>query len=212
MNFSFKTFKTQVLSTLRAVPLLFTGAAILAFGLYNVHAQSAVTEGGVLGMTLLLQHHFGITPGISEICLDALCYVAGYTLLGKSFVQKALLASLGFTLFYNLFEHFGYVLPDMTDLPLAAALCGAAFVGVGVGLIVRGGGASGGDDAIALILNKCFKWRLSFAYFFTDFVVLMLSLTYIPLSKILYSLLTVTLSSLLIDFIKSVGQKEKNGD
>ena len=32
------------------------GAAILSFGLYNVHSQSTITEGGVLGMTLFLQH------------------------------------------------------------------------------------------------------------------------------------------------------------
>ncbi len=88
-------------------------------------------------------------------------------------------------------------------MPLIAALVGALFVGVGVGLIVREGGASGGDDALALILNKLTGCRLAFAYFFTDFVVLMLSLTYIPLKEILYSLLTVTLSSWLVDKIKS---------
>lgn len=38
------------------------GSAFLAFGLYHVHSFSGVTEGGVLGMTLLLDHWFHISP------------------------------------------------------------------------------------------------------------------------------------------------------
>ena len=38
------------------------GAAIVSFGLYNVHRQSGITEGGVLGTVLLLHHWFGWRP------------------------------------------------------------------------------------------------------------------------------------------------------
>lgn len=196
--------------TVGRLALLWLGTAILAFGLYNIHAQSGVTEGGVLGLTLLFYHHFGISPGISGICIDAVCYLLGLRLLGKAFLKNAILASLGFSFFCNLFERFGYVLPDFSDKPLIAALLGALFVGVGVGIVVRMGGACGGDDALALIISKVTHLRISFAYFFTDFVVLMLSLTYIPYQKILWSLLTVLLSSLLIDLIKSIGTSRKD--
>ncbi|MFR8978580.1 MAG: YitT family protein, partial [Christensenellales bacterium] len=53
------------------------GSAILAFGLYNVHAFSGVTEGGVLGLTLLLYHWFGLSPSISGLVLNAACYIGG---------------------------------------------------------------------------------------------------------------------------------------
>ena len=53
--------------------MLLTGAAILAFGLFNVHSQSRITEGGVLGMTLLIQHWMGVTPAVSEVILDVIC-------------------------------------------------------------------------------------------------------------------------------------------
>ena len=74
-------------------------------------------------------------------------------------------------------------------------------MGTGAGLIVSKGGASGGDDALALIIHKVTGWKIARAYFFTDFVVLMLSLTYIPPVKILFSLLTVSLSSKVIDLL-----------
>ena len=78
-------------------------------------------------------------------------------------------------------------------------MLGALFVGVGVGLIVRQGGSSGGDDALALSIAKAVKCRISYAYLFTDLTVLTLSLSYIPFKRIAYSLITVTLSSWIID-------------
>ena len=55
------------------------GSAILAFGLYNIHSISGVTEGGVLGLTLLLEHWFGISPSISGLVLNGACYALGLT-------------------------------------------------------------------------------------------------------------------------------------
>ena len=63
-------------SPLRSLPIrkLLTallGSAILAFGLCHVHAYSGVTEGGVLGLTLLLHHWLGISPSTSGLVLNA---------------------------------------------------------------------------------------------------------------------------------------------
>ncbi len=185
-------------NTIKHYGTLLLGAAILAFGLFNVHSQSNITEGGVLGMILLLKHWTGISPGITGICLDSICYFIGFKLLGKQFFKNALVTSLGFSFFYNIFEHIGYGIPDLSSIPLLAAILGGLFVGVGVGLVVRMGGASGGDDALALIIAKLSGCNISKAYFATDFVVLLLSLTYIPVQKIFYSLITVTLSSFMI--------------
>ncbi|MDD3428868.1 MAG: YitT family protein [Oscillospiraceae bacterium] len=172
------------------------GAAILSFGLYNVHRQSGITEGGILGMTLLLDHWFHISPSISGFIMDGLCYIIGYRFLGKTFAKYSIIATAGFCLFYRLWSSYPPVLPVMQ--PLTAAVVGACFVGVGVGLIVREGGASGGDDALALVIAHLTKRKISFAYLFTDLVVLTLSVTYIPMNNILSSLVTVSLSSWII--------------
>ena len=95
------------------------------------------------------------------------------------------------------------MLPDLSDFPLAAAVGGGIFVGIGVGIIVRQGGSSGGDDALALTISHVTHWRLSRAYLFTDLTVLGLSLTYIPLKKIIFSVITVTISSYLIDHVQN---------
>jgi len=188
--------------------MLLAGAAILSFGLFNVHAQSSITEGGVLGMTLLLQHWLGITPAVAEIALDIVCYSLGMKYLGRNFLKYALTATGGFSAFYALWEKIGYILPDMTHRPLAAAVVGGIFVGVGVGLVVRAGGASGGDDALALVIAKKTGLPVERAYLITDMTVLALSLSYIPLGNIACSVITVTLSSVIIGKIHSFGKKQ----
>ena len=94
------------------------------------------------------------------------------------------------------------MLPDLSAHPLIASVLGGIFVGAGVGLIVRQGGSSGGDDALALTISHISHWKLSRSYLFTDVTVLLLSLTYIPVMRIVFSLITVTISSYLIDWIK----------
>lgn len=193
-----KTQKNTSREFLLQYGTIFLGAAILSFGLYNVHGQSMISEGGVLGMTLFLQHWFDISPGISGLIMDTLCYVLGFKLLGKVFLINALVASTSFSLCYNLYSRFDYILPNLGSYPLFAAVIGGIFVGVGVGLVVRKGGASGGDDALALIISKFTKCKISRAYFATDFTVLLLSTLYIPFRNILCSLVTVSISSFII--------------
>ena len=186
--------------------LLLLGAAILAFGMYNVHSRTNITEGGILGLQLLLQHWLHISPSVSGLILNAACYLLGLRLLGREFLKGAIVASIGYSVFYRGLELTGvYVLPDLSGQPLAAAVAGALFVGVGCGLVVREGAASGGDYALALILSKLLRCRISRAYLATDLTVLALSLSYIPVRRIVYSLVTVTISSLVIDRVQRLG-------
>ncbi len=186
------------------------GSAILAFGLYNVHSISGVTEGGVLGLTLLLEHWFGISPSVSGLILNGVCYLLGFKLLGKEFIAYSVIAGGGFSLFYAIFEKFPPVYPQIADMPLLAAIVGSLFVGIGVGLCVRANSAPTGDDSLALSLSHLFKIGIQWVYLVSDLVVLLLSLTYIPLGKIAYSLLTVVLSGQLIGLIQKAGAKKQS--
>ncbi len=182
------------------------GSAILAFGLYNVHSISGVTEGGVLGLTLLLEHWFDISPSVSGLVLNGACYLLGFRLMGGEFIVNSVIAGGGFSVFYAIFEHFPPVWPQIAEYPLAAAIAGAMFVGVGVGLCIRANSAPTGDDSLALSLSQLLKLGIQWVYLLGDLVVLALSLTYIPFSRIIYSLLTVIISGQLIGFIQKAGK------
>ncbi len=191
--------------TLRNCAGILLGAAICTFGIHNIHQQTGITEGGVIGMMLLLEHWLGFSPALLTPVLDISCYLLAFRYLGKRFIRTSVLSTLCVSLFYKLWECFPPMLPDLSAHPLLAALLGGTFVGLGVGLIVRQGGSSGGDDALALVIARISGWRLSRAYMFTDFVVLGLSLTYLPVGRIVFSLITVTVSSWLIDRVQQMG-------
>ena len=191
----------------RRVFLLLLGAAILAFGLYNVHSLSGVTEGGVLGLTLLLQHWLGISPALSGLVLNAACYLWGLYLLGREFILCSAISGGAFSLFYALFELFDPLFPQIARYPLLAAVLGAVFVGVGVGLAVGAGGAPGGDDALAMCLSKLTGADIQWMYLISDAAVLLLSLSYIPLGRIIYSLVTVVISGQLVGIVQRAVEK-----
>ena len=189
---------------LRSCVIALLGSAFLAFGLYHVHSLSGVTEGGVLGLTLLLEHWFHISPAVSGFVLNAACYAMGWKLLGKEFIAYSAVASVGFSVSYKICEQFDPLWPQLAQLPLAAALLGAVFVGVGAGVCVKIGGATGGDDALAMSIAHITKWNIQWAYLLSDFVVLALSVSYIPLRRIGYSVLTVILSGQIIGWIQKI--------
>lgn len=186
------------------------GGAILAFGLYNVHSLSGVTEGGVLGLTLLLKHWLDISPAISGLILNAACYILGWRSLGRSFIAYSIIASGSFSLTYKICELFPPLFPGIADMPLVASIVGALFVGVGAGLCVRTGGAPGGDDALAMSLSRLLRLKIQTVYLASDLIVLLLSLSYIPLRRIVYSLLTVVISGQLIGIIQNIKIKQSD--
>ena len=198
--------------TRRELFLLLIGSCILAFGLYQVHSISGVTEGGVLGLTLLGHHWLNLSPSISSLVLNAACYLLGWRLLGHGFMVRSIIAGGAFSLFYAIFEQFPILFPELSEHPLIAALVGALFVGIGVGLCVRAGGAPGGDDALSMALEHVTHVPIQWIYLVSDLIVLSLSLSYIPLRRILYSLLTVIISGQLIGVVQRAGMRGKSDD
>ena len=197
--------------TFKNCTITLLGSFILAFGLYHVHSISGVTEGGVLGATLLLEHWTGISPALTGGIMNVLCYVLGWKLLGKEFIAYSALATVGFSGMYKICEQFPHLWPGLADMPLVAALVGALFVGVGAGLCVRVGGAPSGDDALAMSISHAAGWKIQWVYLLSDLIVLVMSLSYFPVRRIGYSLFTVLLSGQLIGFVQNFNRTQETG-
>lgn len=189
--------------------IAFLSSAFQALGMYNIHAISDITEGGVLGAVLLIEHWLHVSPAVSGFVLNAACYLLGWKTLGKNFIAYSLTAATGFSACYWLCEQFPPLWPAIASYPLAAALLGALFIGIGAGICVRIGGATCGDDALAMSLSHMTKIPIQWIYLISDLTVLGLSLSYIPFRKIAYSLLTVILSGQIIGRIQTYGKKER---
>ena len=189
-----KNIKCSVISVL--------GGIILSFGLYNIHSVADITEGGTLGLTLLFEYLFDISPAVSGFVMNAVCYILGIKTFGKRFVVFSAISAMAFSLSYNYFEMFPPVWENIFLYPFVASVVGAIFVGVGAGICVAVGGAPSGDDALAMSLSKITEVDIKWIYLVSDVTVLLLSLMYIPFNRIIFSLITVILSGQIIGYIQ----------
>lgn len=158
-------------------------------------------------MLLLLSHWFNISPAVVSPILDILCYILAYRYINKDFIKLSIIATISLAGFLKFWEMLSLQLPDLLLRPLIAAVTGGLLVGIGAGMVIRQGGSCGGDDALAIAISRAFNWRIARAYLCTDTIVLLLSLSYIPIQRFLFSMITVTVSSFSVDFVQNAGRK-----
>ena len=187
--------------TLKSILLIMIGATILSFGSYNFNYQNNVTEGGVLGLLLLMQHIFNISPSITSVVIDFSLFAIGSKFFGKRFLLYSVLSTITFSITYKIWENIGFLVPSFTNNMLIVSILAGIGVGIGVGLVVRGGGASGGDDVIALLGNKLLKIKVNHVYLATDAIVLFMSLVYLDVKQVFFSIIAVTISGKIISII-----------
>ena len=111
--------------TPRRIAIIMLGTAILSFGIHNIHQRTAITEGGIIGLVLLINHWLGVPASVASPLLDAISYALAFKFLGWDFLLSAGIASISLAGFYRLWECFPPMLPDLTPWPLAAALWGS---------------------------------------------------------------------------------------
>lgn len=177
------------------------GATILAFGMYNFYYQNQLTEGGILGLLLLLKNIFNISPSLTSIILDFSLFFLGSRFFGRQFLYYSILSTLSFSISYQVFEKIGYLVPNLTHIPLLASILGGICVGIGIGIVVISGGASGGDDVLVLLVSHFTPMKVNWTYLIMDCIVLVLSLSYLPFKQIFWSLIAVTVSGKIISII-----------
>lgn len=185
----------------RNLLLIILGSCILAFGSFNFNYQNNVTEGGVLGLLLLIKNIFDISPSVTALIIDLSLFALGTKFFGKQFLGLSIFASLSFSTWYKVWESIGFIVPNLTNHMLLASILAGMGVGIGIGIIVRAGAAAGGDDVIALVGEKLTPFKVNHVYMITDFIVLILSLSYLSFKQIFFSLIAVTISGKIISIM-----------
>ncbi|MGE7824455.1 YitT family protein [Paenibacillus sp. NPDC093718] len=197
---------SKLLHQLQTIIPIIVGSAIYAFGLLYFIIPNELMEGGVTGITVLLNYAFNISPSISTLALNIPLFLVGMKILGK---RQSIYTGLGIaslTLFLWLFEALidrGYVMPFHTEQDyILAALYAGVTLGAGLGIVFRFGGTTGGSDIIARIINRKFGFSMGQIILSLDILIIGLSLFFIPLERILYTLVAVFIASKVIDFIQ----------
>ena len=187
---------------LKNVFFILIGAAIMAFGLVNFNIQNKLAEGGFTGITLLLYFLFHWDPSYSNLLLNVPLFFVGWKLLGRNTFLYTIIGTVSVSLFLWIFQRNSIDMPLLNDLTLAALFAGG-FTGIGLGIIFRYGGTTGGVDIIARLVHKYVGWSMGKTMFVFDACVITLSLlTYLNYRQAMYTLVAVLVSARVIDFMQ----------
>lgn len=178
------------------------GSAIFSFGIVHFNMQNNLAEGGFTGITLLLYFLFHIDPSYSNLILNIPVFFIGWKLLGKNVFLYTVIGTISVSVFLWLFQRYQFEIPLDDDLALAALFAGV-FIGIGLGIIFRFGGTTGGVDIIARLAQKYIGWSMGKTMFMFDAVVITLSLIfYLSYREAMYTLVAVFVGARVIDFMQ----------
>lgn len=178
------------------------GSAIFSFGLVHFNIQNNLGEGGFTGITLLLLFLFNWDPGLMNILLNVPVLIIGWKILGRNTFFYSLIGIFAVSIFIWLFQIYTIHINLLNDMTLAALFAGV-FVGVGLGIIFKFGGTTGGVDILARLIHKYWGWSMGRAMFVFDAAVIFTSIiTYLNMIQGMYTLVAVYIAARVIDLIQ----------
>jgi uncharacterized membrane-anchored protein YitT (DUF2179 family) len=184
-------------STVKDIVIIGLGILSAAMGLKGFLLSSHFIDGGVTGISMLLADIFGIPISILIFLINIPFLILGYKQLGVNFAVKSTLAIAGLSLCLA-FMPF----PDVTPDKLLTAIFGGFFIGVGIGLAMRGGAVLDGTEIAAVLLSrKAHILKVSDIILILNVAIFLGALYFLGVESALYSILTYLGASKMIDFI-----------
>ena len=183
------------------------GTFLLALGVSMFMAPNKISAGGVTTVGTVLLHIFNVKISVTNLLFNAVLFVFGYRYLGKYAVVKTVSGILFFSFFLEITSYF----PVYTSDLLIEAICGGILMGLGVGLVVRKEGSTGGSDFAALILARFFP-HISLAKLILIIdcaIILMSGIVFKAFDITFYSAVCLYVSSVITDSVITVGNKAK---
>ncbi|MES1038470.1 MULTISPECIES: YitT family protein [Peribacillus] len=187
---------------LKNIIFILFGAGIFAFGLVHFNMQNNLAEGGFTGLTLIIYQLIGINPSYSNLILNIPLFLIGWKYLGRTSFLYTIIGTVGLSVWLWVFERYEIEIDLGNDLMLVALFAGVS-VGVGLGIIFRYGGTTGGVDIIARFAHRYLGVGMGRTMFIFDAVVIGLSiLTYLDYREAMYTLVAVFIGARVIDFMQ----------
>ena len=156
-----------------------------------------IAPGGITGVAMILNHLFHWPVGTVSLALNIPLFIISYRAMGKIFAFRSLVATVLFSLFIDILP-----LRPLTTDPLLGTLYGGVLLGVGLGLIMRGGATTGGSDMIARMVHRRFQFISVGSFLFAiDCAVVVAAGFLIGTTEALYALINIFLTAKVMDVV-----------
>ncbi|MFC7786481.1 MULTISPECIES: YitT family protein [unclassified Rossellomorea] len=183
-------------STTKEITLIIIGSLFFALGVNLFAIPNELGEGGVTGISMTLYYVLGWSPGITNFVMNGVLLAIGYKVLNKRVTWYTMLAIF----FTSLFIHFTEGMGNSVDIMLGTVFAGV-FIGLGLGLVLRSGGTTGGSTIIARMLNQHFGWAVSTSMFVFDILVVLGSAFVIGIENTMYTGISIYISTKILDYL-----------
>lgn len=177
--------------------LLVVGSFLCAISVNIWAIPNELSEGGIMGLSLLFYYIFGIAPAISNMVFNGILIIIGWKFLGRRTMLRTIVVIMLISLFLGILEPYGVELENT----IIAAILAGLFMGVGVGTVYRGSGTTAGGAIIASLLDKYFHIPKSRSLLGTDLMVVLPSAFVIGLEKMLLTLISIYVGMKAIEYV-----------
>ena len=189
-----RTHKREILM---AYAQIFIGSVIGAAAYPTFLIPNNIAPGGLTGVATILNYLAGWPVGITALVLNIPLFLIGYRTMGKVFAFRSLVATALFTILIDILP-----LKPVSEDPLLGTLFGGVVLGIGLGLILRGGATTGGSDMIARMVHKRFPVVTVGGFLFLlDCAVILCAWFTMSAKAALYALICIFVCSRAVDLI-----------
>ncbi len=182
---------------IKNILLVILGSFIFSAGVNAFVISGNLGEGGVTGIAIVLYYAFHISPALTNFVANAILIVIGYKFLSKKSTILTIIATVLISVFLSLTESWHVE----TGNVIINAVFGGTSVGLGIGIIVLAGGTTAGTTILARIANKYLDVSTAYALLFFDLIVVAISLTVLPLSKALVTVISLYIGTKVMDYV-----------
>jgi uncharacterized membrane-anchored protein YitT (DUF2179 family) len=176
--------------------LLGTAVIAAAFNMFLI--PNRIAAGGISGLGVILFFLMGIPVGLTIFLLNLPLFVLGARFFGFRFVVRGLFGAIALSILVELLSP----LPVVTNDLLLASIFGGILMGVGVALIFRARGSTGGTVLAAQLLTKLFGFSIGQSLLGADFLVVALAAVVFNLELGMYALISLFVTSRVIDLVQ----------
>lgn len=171
------------------------GSFIMALSFNLFFLPNHIASGGVSGLSVLIQAWLGFEPAFTQWAINIPLLGLGFWLLGRNYGLRSVLGSVILPLFVLMTSHW----PVPTSNPLLASIYGGIGVGIGMGLVYRGRGSTGGMALVAQLLQKYSGLSFSICVVMLDALVISSAALVLSLEQALYALIGLYVTGKVID-------------
>lgn len=176
------------------------GSFLTALGLVAFLIPNKIAAGGVSGLATVLFYVFGFPVGVSMFVINLPLLILCVKELGMRFGAKSLYGTFVISFFIDFLAV--YIREPWTTNPLLASIYGGVVCGLGMGIVFRAKGTTGGTDLAAALINKFLGVSLGYSLLSIDGLVIILAGVVFNIEAALYALVSVFVTSKMIDLVQ----------